>query len=56
MSELVGHDVRSEDGKIYIKFGLCKGHGELTGEIWGEFEPREAQSLADEIYQELEEV
>ncbi len=53
---MVGYKVRSEDGKIFIKMSLCKGQGELTGEIWGEFEPRMAQSLADDIYQKLEEV
>ncbi|MFW6144315.1 MAG: hypothetical protein ACOC55_01915 [Candidatus Natronoplasma sp.] len=53
---MTGYDVRSEDGKIFLKVALCKGQGELTGEIWAEFEPRMAQSLADDVYSELNEV
>jgi len=53
---MVGYEVREEDGKIHLKISLCKDQGELTGEIWGELEPRMAQSLADDIYQHIEEL
>lgn len=53
---MVGYEVRNEKGKICVKIALCKGQGEITGEIWSEFTPRMAQSLADDIYAELENI
>lgn len=52
---MVGHKVRREGDAIFVCMMLCKGMGEITGEIWFELELGEAQSLADEIYGEFKE-
>jgi hypothetical protein len=50
---MVGHKIRSENGKIYIGFGLCKGRGEITGEFWFELNPDQAKEIADQINEQL---
>lgn len=53
---MVLHKVRVENNLVYICISLCKGHGEITGDIWFELDPDEVQSLAEEIFQILPEL
>lgn len=46
---MVGYELKEENGIIYLKLGLCKGHGPITGSFWFELDTETANSLGEEL-------
>lgn len=46
---MVGYELKEEEGTIYLKLGLCKGHGPITGAIWFELDIETANSLGEDL-------